>query len=129
MIEVYHLNDKAFVPEVFTSWEQVDKRYMEAQMGFKEDHAKAVTSLFNEGGYVLVAKVDTNSLSEAWEKTNSIEDSWVKNKEVQAFVDESRSSKVGDVFKDENGQFHTVASIGFTKLDGIIENRPRPKIR
>lgn len=129
MIEVYHLNDKAYVPELLVSWEQVDKRYMDAQMGFKADHAQSVTSLFNEGGYVLVAKVDTNSLDEAWEKTNSIEDSWLKNKEVQAYVGESRSSRVGDVFKDENGEYHTVATMGFTKLEGIVDVRSRPKMR
>jgi hypothetical protein len=124
MIEVYHLNDEAFFDEtnVAIDSSQVDKRYYDVNIGFKpEQQTKAVIELFNEGYYYLVAKVDTNDLSHAWQQTNHINDSWLKNDDVEEFILEARSSKVGDVMKDENGKYHIIASIGFTEIpDGAI---------
>lgn len=125
MIEVYHLNDEAFFDDTKVEQTDVDKRYYDVNIGFKpEKQTKAVIELFNEGYYYLVAKVDTSNLDHAWQQTNHIDDSWLKNDDVQEFVLKARSSKVGDVMKDENGKYHIVASIGFTQIDdGLIKEQ------
>lgn len=133
MIEVYHLNDEAFFPEdnmketVVLDSSKVDPRYYNANIGFDaERQSKAVIELFNEGYYVLVAKVNTNSLDHAWSQTNHIEESWLENQDVQAMVEAARSSKVGDVMKDESGKYHIVASIGFKEIpDGEIAEKKK----
>lgn len=134
MIEVYHLNDEAFFDEtnVAIDSSQVDKRYYDVNIGFKpEQQMKAVIELFNEGYYYLVAKVDTNALDHAWQQTNHIHDSWLKNDDVTEFTLEARSSKVGDIMKDENGKYHIIASIGFSPIpDGLIKGQePKSKIK
>jgi hypothetical protein len=134
MIEVYHLNDEAFFNEtnVVLDSSSVDKRFYDINIGFKpEQQMKAAIELFNEGYYYLVAKVDTNSLSHAWQQTNHIDDSWLKNNDVEEFILEARSSKVGDIMKDDDGKFHLIASVGFTPIpDGEIKGQePKSKVK
>jgi hypothetical protein len=129
MIEVYHLNDKVFFEgkgEVINR-NSIDSRYYDANMGFnRERQTAAVTELFNEGYYNLVAKVHTNSLSRAWERTNHIDDDWQKDVDVEAFSQEARSSKVGDIMKDANGKYHIVATVGFTEIpDGAMQTKTK----
>lgn len=144
MIEVYHLNDEAFFKDKIEVYRlndeaffkangdviihsEIEERYYNANLGFnRERQTEAVVDLFNEGYYLLVAKVDTNSLEHAWERTNHIDGSWQKNDDVQAMTAQARSSKVGDVMKDENGKYHIVASVGFTPiLDGLIVSKKK----
>ncbi len=126
MIEVYHLNDEAFIDKtnVVLDSNNIDKRFYDVNIGFMaERQLEAAIGLFNEGYYYLVAKVDTNNLSHAWQQTNHIDDSWLKNPDVEEFILEARSSKMGDIMKDENGKYHVVASIGFTQIpDGKIKD-------
>jgi hypothetical protein len=134
MIEVYHLNDEAFFDEtnVVIDSSAIDKRYYDINIGFKpEQQLKAAIELFNEGYYYLVAKVDTNSLDHAWQQTNHIDDSWLKNNDVEEFILEARSSKVGDIMKDDDGKFHIVASVGFSQIaDGAIKGQePKSKVK
>jgi hypothetical protein len=134
MIEVYHLNDEAFFNEtnVVLDSSSVDKRFYDINIGFKpEQQLKAAIELFNEGYYYLVAKVDTNSLDHAWQQTNHIDDSWLKNNDVEEFILEARSSKVGDIMKDDDGKFHIVASVGFSQIpDGAIKGQePKSKVK
>lgn len=134
MIEVYHLNDEAFFDEsnVAVDSSQIDKRYYDINIGFKpEQQLKAAIELFNEGYYYLVAKVDTTSLDHAWQQTNHIHDSWLKNDDVEEFILEARSSKVGDIMKDDNGKYHIIASIGFSPIpDGSINGQePKSKVK
>lgn len=117
MIEVYHLHDEAFFDDT-TAEQKIDSRYYNVNIGFKPEIQKdAVVELFNEGYYFLVAVVDTQDLSDAWHKTNHVEKPWYSNEDVQTVMNEARSSKVGDVMKDENGNYHIVASIGFTEIE------------
>lgn len=128
MIEVYHMNDKAFFEDNLQDRSSVDIRYYDANTGFKsEKQSKAVIELFNEGYYQLVAKVNTDSLEHAWKQTNHIDESWIENQDVQAMVGEARSSKVGDVMKDSAGKYYVVASIGFTQISEgeIKENKKK----
>lgn len=128
MIEIYHINDKNFVDENTISWDLVDKRYLDAKMSHDENKKiNVVTELFNEGNYVLVAKVDTKNLEEAFSKTNNIDTNWQENKGVESLFDKGRSSSVGDVFKDENGKYHLVANMGFVELHEIIEKKQKFK--
>ena len=127
MIEVYHLNDEAFFDEINVAVDssKIDQRFYDINIGFKpEQQLKAAIELFNEGYYYLVAKVNTNSLSHAWQQTNHIDDSWLKNDDVEEFILEARSSKVGDIMRDNNGKFHIVASVGFSPIpDGAIKGQ------
>jgi len=127
MIEVYHLNDEAFFDKtnVVLDSNNIDRRFYDVNIGFMaERQLEAAIGLFNDGYYYLVAKVDTNSLDHAWQQTNHIDDSWLKNPDVEEFILEARSSKVGDIMKDENGKYHIVASIGFTPIeDSLIKQQ------
>jgi len=77
--------------------------------------------------YVAVAKVDTDKLEVAWEKTNHIDDDWRENEEVTVLhAARYRSSMVGDVFeKDE--KFYVVAPIGFGELDEFLKRKKEEK--
>lgn len=132
MIEVYHLNEENFLDlsEGTVVISQNDNNtkamtlFIDSQIGIhKEKQTRAITQLFNEGYYDLVAEVKTSSLEKAFELTNHIDSSWIKNKGISSFVEDPRSSKVGDVMKDENGKYHIVASMGFFEIDdGLIKS-------
>lgn len=66
--------------------------------------------------YKLVAEVDTDEKERAYMLTNHIDTEWWNNDGVNK-VEESRSTSVGDLLEDENGQLWLVASIGFEKTE------------
>jgi hypothetical protein len=66
--------------------------------------------------FVLVAKVQTDDLDVAFEKTNTINKYWWENEGVEALVTKTRSTSVGDVMVDPEGKRHLVASAGFKAL-------------
>lgn len=66
--------------------------------------------------YVRVARISC-ALDRVFEATNSIEKPWVRNPEVVAvFVNEYRSTSVGDVVVDEvTGEVFMCAPVGWEK--------------
>lgn len=77
--------------------------------------------------YKLVAQVDTAILGEAFELTNHIDHDWTENERVRAVPGGQRSSSVGDLFIEENGDVHLVASIGFRKMGTFVGGRFTPE--
>lgn len=67
--------------------------------------------------FTLVAKVQTDDLDVAFEKTNTIEKPWWENEGVEAFATRVRSASVGDMLVDAEGKKHLVASFGFNQVD------------
>jgi hypothetical protein len=67
--------------------------------------------------FVLVAKVQTDDLDAAFEKTNTIDKYWWENQGVEALVTKTRSTSVGDVMVDAEGKKHMVAGFGFKALE------------
>lgn len=73
--------------------------------------------------YRQVATVDAESVDAVYQLTNhgvpGQADNWTDNPGVTLWADKSRtrSTSVGDVIGDENGDYYRVASFGFDKLD------------
>lgn len=85
-------------------------------------HAKKLVMPFEEkrpafpSEYNEVAEVSASSLDEAYAMTQNIDSSWVKGAKVKTHLPACRSTSVGDVIKDDSGDFHIVEMIGFSKL-------------
>jgi hypothetical protein len=65
--------------------------------------------------YQESAYVEANSLEEVYRKTQHLETVWWHNKGVTA-IQMSRSTAIGDVLRDEKGNFWVVAVTGFVKI-------------
>lgn len=76
-----------------------------------------ILEMLDGDGYKHVADVETDSLETAYRLTNHIDSDWKYNEGViNAVNGKVRSSSVGDVFIDDDGNAHVVASIGFEKI-------------
>jgi hypothetical protein len=73
--------------------------------------------------YQKVALVEANSLEEVYLKTQHLETVWWHNQSVKA-IQMSRSTAIGDVLRDENGNLWVVAAFGFVKTTGHSEESP-----
>jgi hypothetical protein len=73
---------------------------------FDKDFQKA----FDLGAYIKVAEIDATDLEDTFEIGNIGPESKIKR------FCSMRSISVGDVIKDPDGVFHTVAGTGFEKL-------------
>ena len=107
----------------FASW----KEKVDNSKKFKVYHTKcwALNSLlhfdiktFNphKDDYKVVAEVETDALGNVFGLTNHIEYEWWKNEGV-TLIEESRSTSVGDVVEDGNGQLWICASVGWEKVE------------
>jgi hypothetical protein len=65
--------------------------------------------------YQEVAHVEAESLEEAYLKTQHLETVWWHNPGVEA-IQISRSTSIGDVIQDEQGDRWVVAATGFVNL-------------
>lgn len=65
--------------------------------------------------YQKVAQIEAESLEETYLKTQHLETVWWHNKGVAA-VQMSRSTAVGDVLRDKNGDLWVVAAFSFVRL-------------
>lgn len=65
--------------------------------------------------YKLVASVNCEDLETAYMLTNHIDSEWWNSDRV-ACVEKSRSTSVGDIIEDFEGNRFMVASLGFTRL-------------
>ena len=65
--------------------------------------------------YQIVAHVEAKNMEEAYIKTQHLERAWHHNRGVKA-IQMSRSTSVGDVIQDEQGEFWVVAATGFVKI-------------
>jgi hypothetical protein len=70
--------------------------------------------------YLEVAQVEANSLEEVYVKTQHQENVWWHNKGVAA-IQMSRSTAIGDILRDENGDLWVVAASGFVKATDASE--------
>jgi hypothetical protein len=103
-IQVWHANNQTFV--------------------VPKDFRASVTTIMRD--YKLVATVETDSLSKAYELTNTIESLWWENMGVNFFgsrdhgMEWARSTSVGDILiiETETGyRSYVVASVGFMEFD------------
>lgn len=75
-------------------------------------------STLKTGVFELVATVDTESLDEAYQLTNNIDNSWITNPGVDPlYAQDKRSTSVGDLLRDGQGDYYVVESAGFRKLN------------
>ena len=65
------------------------------------------------GEYMHVADVATNDLEIAYRQTNHITDNWTLNDDVTAHHKNPRSSSIGDLFVDADGNVEVCAPFGF----------------
>jgi hypothetical protein len=85
--------------------------------------AAAMRHEFKEGGepilfpdhYIHVANVDSQSLDGAYTLTNHIDSAWFTNEEVEV-LNCSRSTSVGDVVVDRDGEAHRCKSMGWEQI-------------
>ena len=68
--------------------------------------------------YRLVARVDSDSIGDAWNLTQNGAGNWVKAGEVEPLVEDEccRSSSIGDVFS-VNGQLQVVLFEGYAPIE------------
>jgi len=77
--------------------------------------------------YVAVAKVDSDKLEVAFEKTNHIDRDWRGNKNVEVLAAKRyRSSMVGDVF-EKDGKHFIVDVVGFKPLGWYLNPKKEEK--
>jgi hypothetical protein len=62
-----------------------------------------------------VAHVEAENMEEAYFKTQHLDVAWWHNRGVKA-IQMSRSTSVGDVIQDEQGDSWAVAATGFVKI-------------
>jgi hypothetical protein len=65
--------------------------------------------------YQEVAHVEAKSMEEAYFKTQHLDVVWWHNRSVKA-IQMSRSTSVGDVIRDEQGELWAVAATGLVKI-------------
>ena len=68
--------------------------------------------------FKLVAKVETDSLDEAFRLTNTGEQLWWLGDKVTPYVSSCRSTSVGDVIVLPNGKSYRVLDRGFVEIFG-----------
>jgi len=103
-IQVWHANNPSFM--------------------VSKDFRASVATIMRD--YKLVATVEVDSLSKAYEFTNTIDCPWWENKGVNFFgsrdygMEGSRSTSVGDILIIESNNHYrsyVVASVGFIEFD------------
>jgi hypothetical protein len=67
------------------------------------------------GHFECVARVETDSLDEAYALTQNIDQPWHRNTNVSAANRSTRSTSVGDLVKKDD-KYHIVESCGFKEL-------------
>ena len=70
--------------------------------------------------YEKTATVDAHNLEDVYAKTQHLHRPWWENKGVTAFGIAARSTSIGDIIQDEDGQLWVVARFGFEKLTGNL---------
>ena len=70
--------------------------------------------------YEKVAAVSSENLGDTFRISNHIDASWTKNPEViELFTKTPRSTSVGDVVEDPEGNFHYCDSVGWKLLSEV----------
>lgn len=92
-------------------------------MKFNIYHAKEPTFGFGEQpkfpeAYDKVAIVEAESMKDTFRITNHIDEPWTDNPEVvKMYKERVRSTSVGDVVEDADGDFYLCANVGWEKMD------------
>ena len=67
--------------------------------------------------YTKIAHVEADSVADTFRITNHIDSDWLENPEVQWNISGGmRSTSVGDVVEDENGDFYRCENVGWEKM-------------
>lgn len=80
-------------------------------MYMQEETLEALSS----GHFECVARIDTDSLDEAYELTQNIDQPWTQNPKVATTFRNIRSTSVGDLVR-KDGVYHVVESCGFKEI-------------
>ena len=91
-------------------------RYANITCSAKDDD---IVTAIARGEYMHVADVATNDLETAYRQTNHITDNWTLNDDVTAYHQEPRSSMVGDLFVDAEGNIEVCKPFGFSPLSVV----------
>jgi len=70
--------------------------------------------------YERTATVNANSLDQVYAKTQHLHRPWWENPGVTAFGIAARSTSIGDIVQDREGQLWVVVDFGFEKLTGNL---------
>jgi len=70
--------------------------------------------------YERTATVNANNLDQVYAKTQHLHRPWWENPGVKAFGVAARSTSIGDIVQDREGQLWVVADFGFEKLTGNL---------
>lgn len=112
MIKVYHHDLESMASEA-----SLENLFLHLTCGLNlEQQQAAACTLWEHGGYTLVAEVDTDHLEKAFQLTNHISWSWLKNQEVSPKTEAARSTMVGDLMEDSDGNFWLTANFGFAAI-------------
>jgi hypothetical protein len=81
--------------------------------------------MINEGWMVPAAVVEATDLDDFFDKSNTINQLWTENDEVTLLADPNEvrfsSTSVGDIVKDENGNWFMVEDFGFKDITEIMK--------
>lgn len=80
--------------------------------------SRVVNRLFAEevDAYTHVATVDADDLNSVFRLTNTIDWPWWENKDVDAIVENTRSTSVGDLYLLEDGTIQLVRMAGLLEV-------------
>jgi hypothetical protein len=80
--------------------------------------SKVVNRLFADeiDAYTHVATVDVGDLNDAFRLTNTIDWPWWENKGVDAIVEKTRSTSVGDLYLLEDGTLQLIRPAGLLEV-------------
>lgn len=70
--------------------------------------------------YERTATVNAHNLDQVYAKTQHLHRPWWENPGVKAFGIAARSTSIGDIVQDKDGQLWVVADFGFEKLTGNL---------
>lgn len=84
-----------------------------------EGAAANAAKYWNDGAYRLVAHVRCDEVDDAFRLTNHIDTEWQKNVGVSPASGRMRSSSVGDIVVDNEGNAHLCMSCGWETVQEI----------
>jgi hypothetical protein len=94
---------------VFQVWHDNEPR-------FRGTFADVKRWRMGQDGYTQVATVDAETLDDVFERTNHIDQPWETNPGVTLLGGRARSTSVGDVVVDQDGQAWLCASAGWERI-------------
>lgn len=85
-------------------------KFFDAMMG-------SPSAAVSEGMYAHVATPECETIDEIYRLTNSFEEPWFENEAAGALVAPLRSLMVGDIVRNEEGDFYACLPVGWGQIE------------